>query len=104
MTELELGRCCYEYKFFALCAAVTKCCDAEFATFVMSVGEVALITRPQEHKEKWLDKSDEQRRRGRKPQAYQWRLDEAQDIHISHKSSKCWKDQSKRRHQWHQWN
>jgi hypothetical protein len=102
--QLEYGWCeFYEDRYEALIAAVEEVCDEHTSLEVFEAGHAALIN---ESKPTWnrpepdREKQREKKRRGRKPQAYQDHNDEKFWFWRGHKTSKCWKDQSKRKRQW----
>ena len=104
--ELEYGRWCVpeDSEYTALIDAVEECCDEHTFIAVLTAGQAALISksepawiRPEPDREKQMEK----KRRGRKPQAYQDHYDEKSFWSWrGHRVSKCWKDQSHRKHQW----
>lgn len=101
--ELEYGWCAsYEAEYEALIGTVKACCDEHTFLEVLTAGQAALINEPEPvvwSKPEPLDR--EKKRRGHKPQAWQNRMDESYGyIHWWHRTSKCWKDQSKRKRQW----
>ena len=93
----------YEDRYEALIDAVEEVCDEHTFVAVLTAGHAALMHEPEptwNRPEPDREKQREKKRRGRKPRAYQDHYDEKFWFWRGHKTSKCWKDQTKRKRQW----
>jgi len=85
----------------SLIDAVEEVCDEHTFIAVLTAGQAALISKPESVVWTRSEPDREKKRRGRKPQAYQDHYDEKSFWSWrGHRVSKCWKDQSHRKHQW----
>ena len=98
-SEVNFGFTNDKIRYKALVVAVSECCNDAIVALVINEGERALATENAHERATRVPVDRDKKRRGTKPQAWQDHCDES-FIHWSHKCSKSWKDQSKRKYQW----